>query len=115
MNDQAAAPPVLRSTAGQVATLTLNRPRQYNALSGALLTALDAELEAIGRDEAVRVVLITGSGSAFCSGHDLKEMRALPSRDEVRRLFESCSSMMRRIVALPQPVIALVNGLATAA
>ena len=115
MNDQAASPPVLRTTLGPVATLTLNRPRQYNALSGALLAALNGELEAIARDEGVRVVLLTGSGSAFCSGHDLKEMRALPSRESVQQLFESCSTMMRRLIALPQPVIAVVNGLATAA
>ena len=115
MNDQAASPPVLRTTLGPVATLTLNRPRQYNALSGALLATLNGELEAIARDEGVRVVLLTGSGSAFCSGHDLKEMRALPSRESVQQLFESCSTMMRRLIALPQPVIAVVNGLATAA
>jgi len=115
MNDQAASPPVLRTTEARVATLTLNRPRQYNALSGALLAALNDELDALARDPGVRVVLVTGSGSAFCSGHDLKEMRALPSRAEVQRLFESCSAMMRKIVALPQPVIAVVNGLATAA
>jgi enoyl-CoA hydratase/carnithine racemase len=115
MNDQSAAPVLVRSTADQIATLTLNRPRQYNALSGALLAALHDELEAIGRDESVRVVLITGSGSAFCSGHDLKEMRAMQSRQDVETLFSSCSRMMQKLVRLPQPVIAVVNGLATAA
>lgn len=115
MNDQTAAAVLVRSTADQVATLTLNRPRQYNALSGALLAALDGELEAIARDPSVRVVVITGAGSAFCSGHDLKEMRALPSGAEVEATFAACGRMMRKIVALPQPVIAAVNGLATAA
>lgn len=115
MNDQAAAPVLVRSTSDGIATLTLNRPRQYNALSASLLAALDGELEAIGRDPGVRVVLVTGSGSAFCSGHDLKEMRALPSRAEVQALFEACSRVMQKLVALPQPVIAVVNGLATAA
>jgi enoyl-CoA hydratase/carnithine racemase len=115
MNDQSAIPVLVRSTAGHVTTLTLNRPRQYNALSAALLAALHEELDAIARDDSVRVVLITGSGSAFCSGHDLKEMRAMQSRGEVEALFSSCSAMMQKLVRLPQPVIAVVNGLATAA
>ena len=115
MNDQSLAPPLIRSTAGGVATLQLNRPRQYNALSAALLDALHGELDALARDESVRVVLVTGSGNAFCAGHDLKEMRGLGSRAEVEVLFARCSAMMRKLVALPQPVIAVVNGLATAA
>lgn len=115
MNDQAAAPVLVRSTSDRIATLTLNRPRQYNALSGNLLAALDGELDAIAADSSVRVVLLTGSGSAFCSGHDLKEMRALASRAEVEALFGACSRVMQKLVALPQPVIAVVNGLATAA
>src|SRR5436190_7173510 len=115
MNDQAAAPPLLRATVDGIATLTLNRPRQYNALSSALLTALHEELDRLAADESVRVVLVEGSGSAFCSGHDLKEMRALKSRKEVEALFFSCSEMMKKLVHLPQPVIAVVNGLATAA
>ena len=115
MNDQTLAPPLVRTTEDQVATLVLNRPRQYNALSGALLEALHAELDALAADESVRVVLLTGAGNAFCAGHDLKEMRALGSRAEVEKLFVRCSAMMRKLVALPQPVIAVVNGLATAA
>jgi enoyl-CoA hydratase/carnithine racemase len=110
------AEPVLqRSTAGGVATLVLNRPRQYNALSRALLAALHAELDLIALDESVRVVIITGAGRAFCSGHDLKEMRALQSQAEVEALFATCSAMMQKLIALPQPVIAAVNGVATAA
>ena len=122
MNDAAApatpqsdAELLLRSDEDAVATLTLNRPRQYNALSGGLLDALGRALEAIARDESVRVVLVTGAGPAFCAGHDLKEMRALPSQADVDALFARCSAVMQRLVGLPQPVIAAVNGLATAA
>lgn len=110
------AEPVLRREVRDgVASLVLNRPRQYNALSRALLEALHEALDAIARDETVRVVTITGAGNAFCAGHDLKEMRALPSQSEVEALFRSCSAMMQKLVALPVPVIAMVNGLATAA
>ncbi len=98
-----------------VALLTLNRPRQYNALSAALLRALHDRLDAIAADDSVRVVLVTGAGSAFCAGHDLKEMRALQSRAEIEALFRSCSAMMQKLVALPVPVVAVVNGIATAA
>jgi len=121
MNDQsmdsaARAEPVLtRATQDAVAILTLNRPRQYNALSKALLEALHREIDAIAGDESIRVVIVTGAGNAFCSGHDLKEMRALRSQAEVEALFVSCSAMMQKLVALPQPVIAAVNGIATAA
>jgi len=97
-----------------VALLTLNRPRQYNALSAALLAELHAAIDDLAGDEAVRVVMITGAGSAFCAGHDLKEMRQLPSA-RVEELFTSCSALMQKLVALPVPVIAVVNGLATAA
>jgi enoyl-CoA hydratase/carnithine racemase len=114
MNDRALEPVLLQATADGIATLRLNRPRQYNALSAELLAALHAALDAIAADGAVRVVLVTGSGNAFCAGHDLKELRALPPA-EVAALFESCSAMMQKLVALPQPVIAVVNGLATAA
>jgi enoyl-CoA hydratase/carnithine racemase len=110
-----AEPVLLRSDRDGVALLTLNRPRQYNALSSALLEALHSELDAIAADESVRVVMITGAGAAFCSGHDLKEMIALGERDKVEALFFSCSAMMRKVIALPQPVIAVVNGIATAA
>ena len=84
-----------RTDADRVALLTLNRPRQYNALSAALLDALHHELDAIAADESVRVVMITGAGSAFCSGHDLKEMRALSDRAAVEQLFFRCSAMMQ--------------------
>src|SRR5438270_8663777 len=97
-----------------VATLTLNRPRQYNALSAGLLAALDEALDAIAADQAVRVVLLTGAGEAFCAGHDLREMRSLDAA-ATEALFARCSASMQKLLALPQPVIAAVNGLATAA
>ncbi len=110
-----AEPVLLRTTEHGVALLTLNRPRQYNSLNGALIAALTEALDALARDDSVRVVMITGAGKAFCAGHDLKEMRALPDKAQVDALFGACSAMMRKIVALPQPVIAVVNGMATAA
>ena len=103
-----------REDRGGIAVLVLNRPRQYNALDGELLQALHAALDAIAADTSVRVVMITGAGNAFCAGHDLKEMRGLPQA-EVEALFGACSAIMQKLVALPQPVIAVVNGLATAA
>lgn len=115
MNDRSLEPVLLRTVEDGVATLTLNRPRQYNALSAALLEALHGELDALKDDKSVRVVVIAGSGGAFCAGHDLKEMRALPSHADVERLFATCSAMMQKLVALPQPVIAAVHGIATAA
>jgi enoyl-CoA hydratase/carnithine racemase len=106
---------VLRSDAGGIATLTLNRPNQYNALSEELLAELIAALEAIETDTRVRVVVIAGAGPAFCAGHDLKQMRANPSQDYYRRLFARCSRMMMTVTRIPQPVIARVHGIATAA
>ena len=103
-----------RSVEDGIATLVLNRPRQYNALSRALLEALHAEIDALARDESVSVVIITGAGRAFCAGHDLKELRSVPEK-EVEALFMTCSAMMQKLIELPQPVIAAVNGIATAA
>ena len=108
-------PVLLREVDDGIATLVMNRPRQYNALSRELLEALHAEIDALARDESVRVVVITGAGRAFCAGHDLKEMRALGDRKPVEALFTTCSAMMQKLVEIPQPVIAAVNGLATAA
>ncbi|MCY4065951.1 MAG: enoyl-CoA hydratase [Rhodospirillaceae bacterium] len=98
-----------------VLTLTLNRPRVYNALSEDLLDALKSALESAAKDSAVRVVVIRAAGRAFCAGHDLREMRARPDRAWYTELFDRCSAMMKTIVALPQPVIAQVHGIATAA
>jgi enoyl-CoA hydratase/carnithine racemase len=106
---------LLRRDAEGVCTLTLNRPAQRNALSIALIEALSAELDRIKEDGRVRVVIITAAGLSFCSGHDLKEMRADPNRAFYENVFGRCSEFMQRIVNLPQPVIAAVNGVATAA
>lgn len=108
-------PLVLREDTDGVATLTLNRPRQLNSLSESMLEALHDILENIGADQSVRVVVITGSGRAFSTGHDLKQVRARPDEPYYQRLFASSSALMLRIQKLPQPVIARVNGIATAA
>jgi enoyl-CoA hydratase/carnithine racemase len=106
---------LVRTDCAGVATLTLNRPGQYNALSAALLEALQAQLEAIGSDASVRVVVIAGSGPAFCAGHDLKEMRAQADKAFYDALFAQCSRFMLTLARIPQPVIARVHGIATAA
>ncbi|MDJ0948753.1 MAG: enoyl-CoA hydratase [Alphaproteobacteria bacterium] len=108
-------PVLLREDRGGVAYLTLNRPRQSNALSEALLSDLQTALDGIAGDQEVRAVVIGATGKAFCAGHDLKEMRSRPDVDYYRRLFNQCSHMMMTLVALPQPVIARVQGVATAA
>jgi enoyl-CoA hydratase/carnithine racemase len=100
---------------GGVTTLILNRPRQYNALSQALLNELQVALDAIADEQSVRVVVLTGSGPAFCAGHDLREMRAHTDKALHKNLFEQCSRVMLTINRLPQPVIARVDGIATAA
>ena len=94
--------------------LTLNRPEAFNALSEALLDALQTSLAALAKTDA-RVVVIAGAGRAFCAGHDLKEMRATPSLAYYQALFARCSKLMLTIQRLPQPVIARVHGIATAA
>lgn len=106
---------LLREDRDGVAWLTLNRPQQYNALSEAMLERLQDELDAIENDAAVRVVVLGGSGKAFCAGHDLKEMRAHPDKGYQRALFQRCSRLMLSLLRLPQPVIARVHGTATAA
>jgi enoyl-CoA hydratase/carnithine racemase len=98
-----------------VHTITLNRPDAYNALSEGLLEALQGALDRVAADEAARVVVLVAGGKAFCAGHDLKEMRATPSQDYYDRLFAQCGRMMMTIQRLPMPVIARVQGVATAA
>lgn len=98
-----------------VVTLTLNRPHAFNALSEKMLAELQREVEAIAKDESVRVVVLAAEGKAFCAGHDLKEMRAKPSLQYYERLFSQCSETMLGIRRLPVPVIARVRGVATAA
>ena len=96
-------------------TLTLNRPNAFNALSEATLASLQRELDVIAEDESVRVVILAAEGKAFCAGHDLKEMRAVPSLEYYERLFVQCSDTMLAIQRLPVPVVARVQGIATAA
>jgi enoyl-CoA hydratase/carnithine racemase len=98
-----------------VAYLTLNRPAQFNALSENLLKTLIQHLDAIAGDGSLRVVVLGANGKAFCPGHDLREMRAQPSQAYYQQLFGLCSKMMLKLQALPQPVIARVQGIATAA
>jgi enoyl-CoA hydratase/carnithine racemase len=107
--------PLLRHDADGVCTLTLNRPAKYNTLSMEMLGALGAELAAIAGDASVRVVILASTGKAFCTGHDLKELRATREEAYYREVLATCSAMMQAIVALPQPVIASVQGIATAA
>jgi enoyl-CoA hydratase/carnithine racemase len=119
MNDRVAtelAPFVRRAAdARGVVTLTLDRPQSFNALSEGMLAALQAELDAIALDETARVVVIAAEGKAFCAGHDLKEMRAAPSLAYYEALFAQCARTMLTIQRLPVPVIARVQGIATAA
>ena len=98
-----------------VVTLTLNNAKQFNALSVALLSALQKELDAIAEDQTIRVVVIAAEGKAFCAGHNLKEMRAHSDRAFHQALFNQCSQMMLTLNRMPQVVIAKVQGIATAA
>ena len=109
-------PLVLRTRdARGVVTLTLNRPQAFNALSEAMLTALQRELDGVAEDAGARVVVLAAAGKAFCAGHDLKEMRAEPSLGYYQRLFAQCGEVMMSVQRLPVPVIARVQGIATAA
>jgi len=114
MSDQN-EPMVLRDDRDGVAHLTLNRPGQFNALSDAMLGALMEQLEVVGADASVRVVVIGGAGKAFCAGHDLKEMRSNHTLSFQQALFRKCGKLMMKIQKLPQPVIARIHGIATAA
>ena len=108
-------PLLLRDDRDGIVTLTLNRPKAFNTLSRALMTDLQAALDAIAGDPAARVVVIAGNGPAFCAGHDLREMRADPSREAQQVLFDQCSRLMLTLTRIPQPVIARVHGPAAAA
>ena len=98
-----------------VVTLTLNRPLAFNALSQALLAALQDALDQVAQDETARVVILAAAGKAFWAGHDLKEMRAAPSLGYYQALFDQCTRVMLAVQRLPVPVIARVQGIATAA
>ncbi|MGE3989197.1 enoyl-CoA hydratase [Pseudorhodoplanes sp.] len=111
---------LLREDRDGIALLTLNNSAARNALSEELIAALHAALDAIGRDAAIRAVVVAANGPAFCAGHDLKQLTARRSDPDggkayFRQVMTSCSTMMQAIVALPQPVIACVSGVATAA
>lgn len=108
-------PMLLRQDVNGVSTLTLNRPGQFNALSQAMLETLLTELEAIAADKSVRVVVLAGAGKAFCAGHDLKEMRGNYNKAFQQALFRLCGKVMMQIVNMPQPVVARIHGIATAA
>lgn len=100
---------------GEVVTLTLNRPARFNALSEALLAALQAELDSLAADARLRCVVLAAAGRAFSAGHDLREMRERPEEAYYQDLFARCGRVMQAIRALPVPVIAAVQGIATAA
>lgn len=113
-------PILLRHDDGGIATLTLNAPGSLNALSDAMLAALSDAFTALTTDRSIRVIILRGTGRAFCAGHDLKEMQAARQSPDkgaayFQSLFDRCATMMQMIPALPQPVIAQVHGIATAA
>lgn len=109
-----------RNDTNAIATLTLNAPEKLNALSDAMLAALQSELDAIAQDATIRAIILKGTGKAFCAGHDLKEMTAGRQADDggkayFKGLFQRCASVMLTIQRIPQPVIAQAHGIATAA
>jgi enoyl-CoA hydratase/carnithine racemase len=112
---QPSEPHVLREDRDGICTLTLNRPQQMNLLTAQMLAALQENLDRIGGDPSVRVVILAAAGKGFCAGHDLKEIRELKEQPRIAALFSQCSRMMQTISALPQPVIARVQGAAAAA
>jgi enoyl-CoA hydratase/carnithine racemase len=112
---QREAPHVLREERDGICTLTLNRPQQMNLLTASMLSALQSAFDSIADEKQVRVVILAAAGKGFCAGHDLKEIRELPEQPKIVELFNQCSRMMQTITALPQPVIARVQGAAAAA
>ena len=113
--DSALQPYVLSHAGDGVATLTLNRGERYNPLSQAMIAALQTELDRIAGDASVRSVVLAAQGRGFCAGHDLKELRAHPDLTWQQQLFSACNALMLTLTRMPQPVIARVHGLATAA
>jgi enoyl-CoA hydratase/carnithine racemase len=106
---------LLREERDGICTLTMNRPAQMNLLTSEMLEALQEAFDAISSDRKIRVVILGASGKGFCAGHDIKEIRALKEQPKIEQLFARCSRMMQTITALPQPVIARVQGAAAAA
>jgi enoyl-CoA hydratase/carnithine racemase len=115
MADGSGEPVLLKTLEAGVLRLVMNRPAARNALSLGLMTALGDALAAAAVDKTCRAVVIAGAGAAFCAGHDLRELRADPSRAAYERIFAQCSELMLQITRLPKPVIAEVHGIATAA
>jgi enoyl-CoA hydratase/carnithine racemase len=112
---QPEAPCVLREDREGICTLTLNRPQHMNLLTREMLSGLQDHLNRLADDASVRVVILAAAGKGFCAGHDLKEIRELKDPPGIAELFAQCSRMMQTISALPQPVIAQVQGAAAAA
>lgn len=109
-------PFVVRTVENGVATLTLNRPERFNPLSSQMIAAIQAELDVVASHPSIRVVILAAVGKGFCAGHDLKEMRAhVKDKGWQQGLFDACSRMMIGFTEIPQPVIARVQGIATAA
>lgn len=111
---------LLRSDSNAIATLTLNRPKALNALSEEMLAALQAELDTLAEDRSIRVIVLKGAGKVFCAGHDLKQMQAARQAEDggktyFNELFAQCGKLMATLTKQPQPVIAEVHGIATAA
>jgi len=113
--DPGTQPYVLVSAREGVATVTMNRGERFNALSLPMIAALEAAIDALADDKDVRAIVLAANGRGFCAGHDLKEMRAHPDLAWQRELFGVCGRMMQKLTQLPQPVIARVHGIATAA
>jgi len=112
---QAREPLLLRDDRDAICTLTMNRPQQMNLLTSEMLDALQKEFDSLKADSKIRVIILGAAGKGFCAGHDLKEIRALKEQPRIEKLFAQCSRMMQSITALPQPVIARVQGAAAAA
>jgi enoyl-CoA hydratase/carnithine racemase len=108
-------PQLLREDREGICTLTMNRPQQMNLLTGEMLSALQSAFDSLREDRKIRVVILAAAGKGFCAGHDLKEIRGLKELPKIEQLFAQCSRMMQSITAIPQPVIARVQGAAAAA
>ncbi len=106
---------LLREDRDGVCTLTMNRPQQMNLLTTEMIDALQEAFDSLFSENSIRVVVLAAAGKGFCAGHDLKEIRALGEQPKIEQLFGKCSRMMQTITALPQPVVARVQGAAAAA
>lgn len=116
MNQSDHSPYVLQTREAGVVTLTLNRGQRFNPLSMGMIAALAAAFDELAADDSARVIVIAGDGRGFCAGHDLKEMHAHAADPAwQQQLFADCNRLMQQLLALPQPVIARVHGIATAA